>query len=369
MELEAITSSLISHRGHDAATNRMRIRFKHKTLTNGALYEYGNVTARDYADGQTYVSERTGEPSFGAWFQRYIKAYPEHHPCIKIEDPHGEVQGLPFVDALVQSLDRATDFTSQQPIPATTVIEAEPLPADRDALVEKALQLVERARAIVITSPEAYSAAAVTGTAVAAMQVALKKAFYEGDDGITARHQRHKELMAIFNNYNDPLERDKERLRQGMIAYKRAEDAKAAKAAEDERQRLQRIADDEARQRAEDLKLEDAIEAEKRGEPELAQAIIESPALPLAPAYVPPQPIQSAAPKAKGAAHVPNWQWEYVDERGNPVATPRYDLIPAQYKMIDEKGISATVRTSKERTAIPGIRVYDAGNVRFSSKR
>jgi hypothetical protein len=374
MELEAIDSSLISHRGYAPATNKMQLRFVHKKFKFGPLYEYQNITPAMWEDGVTWrndndKSESFGDLSFGQWFIRLIKDNPKF-PFRKIEDAHGDLDKPDTLGQLKASVDATgdtRDFTSQgQVLPA---IEAEPLPEDRDKLIEKAIALQDKVRAIVINSPEAYSAAAVTGTAVAAMQVALKKAFYEGEDGITARFNRHRELTTIYNSYNDPLERDKARLRDGMVNYKREQDRIAAQAADAERARLQKIADEEARQKAEELKKADIQAAKDAGETKLAKQIEKAPALPVAPAFVPPVHVPSAAAPQKGSAHVPQWTFEWTNARGERVEHPDLSLIPAQYITVDEKAIGAAVRATKNRTAIPGVRAYDAGNVRFSSKK
>jgi KTSC domain len=373
MEMELVDSSLIQERGYDPAQQLMNIRFRDKRFTHGAVYQYGNVTEADYEEGcgwrnDNEKSESFGELSFGSWFQRRVKNNPAF-PFRKIEDARNvaEQTALPLNDVLRASIvygEDRIDFTaSGQVLPAE-----EPLPEDREALVEKALQLQEKVRAITINSPEAYAAAAVTGTAVAAMQAALKKAFYEGEDGITARYNRHRELMTIFNSYNDPLESDKNRLRAGMVEYKRQEDAKALRAAREERERLQKIADDEAREKAEALKRLDVQAAKDAGDLKTAKAIEKTPAVPI-PTYVAPVQTQSVATPQKGAAHVPRWEFEFVDERGEPVTEPRLDLIPREYIKIDDKAIGAVVRTLKSRTSIRGIRAFDAGSVRFSSKR
>lgn len=43
MEMHSVSSSQVSHMGHDPQTNTMHVRFH-----NGALYEYQNVTADEH---------------------------------------------------------------------------------------------------------------------------------------------------------------------------------------------------------------------------------------------------------------------------------------------------------------------------------
>ena len=75
MQMEAIDSSLISHRGHDPERQVMTIRFRIKTGAPGSLYEYGNVSAAIYAEACAHK-----EMTFGQYFQRIIKPDPEAVP-------------------------------------------------------------------------------------------------------------------------------------------------------------------------------------------------------------------------------------------------------------------------------------------------
>lgn len=54
------------------------------------------------------------------------------------------------------------------------------------------------------------------------------------------------------------------------------------------------------------------------------------------------------APKVKGVSTRQVWRFEIVDA----------SKVPDQYKIIDEKSIGGVVRSLKERTNIPGVRVY-----------
>lgn len=354
VQLEPVVSSLVSHRGYDPEKRVMYVRFTHKQFKNGPLYSYGNISPVFYAEGCSFT-KADGEVSFGSWITRLVKPNFKDFPYRLIEEANnGSAEPTTL------------DFTSQQPV---EVNQAEELPEDKDELVAKALQLQEQVKAIVINSPEAYQLASRTGVAIASMQKALEKAFYEGPDGITERHTNWKNAIAVFNNYNNPLESDKNRLKEGMKNYRREQDAIAQRAADAERRRLQNIADEDARKRAEELKKLDVQRAIDDGDKKLAKQIEKAAPLPVTPAYVPPQPVQTATPAAKGVAHVEKWVHEYVDERGEPVSEPRIDLIPRQYWMVDEKAIAAAVRSTKGRTNISGVRAYDEGGVRLTSKR
>jgi hypothetical protein len=53
---------------------------------------------------------------------------------------------------------------------------------------------------------------------------------------------------------------------------------------------------------------------------------------------------------------------------GESIDQPDLSLIPQMYLVVDERAIAAAVKRSKGRTAIPGIRAFDAGSVRLKKK-
>lgn len=359
MQMEAIESSLISHRGHNPENRTMYIRFATKTGVPGSLYEYGNISAHLYDEGCNYIHPKTGEISFGSWFGSVIKKDPDAFPYRKLE----EIGGVPVQDDKtrmttgdfakgVLDASLATDFTSGQPLLATIEVA---IPQDPEELKAAALELKSQAAAIVINSPEAYALAAKTGMAIARMRDALEKTFRPG---IQEKHQAWKAELTILNHYDQPLEQDQNRLRSGMIAFSNEQRRKEQEEANRLRQIEQKKADDLAIQKAQELKLSDAIEAEERGEVELRDVILASPALPLAAAYVPPVHVPTSVPSVKGSSQRESWTFEITD----------LALIPREYFVLDEKAIRAVVRSLKGRTSIPGIRAYDEGNVSFSKK-
>lgn len=374
MNMEEIESALISHRGHDASNHILHIRFRTKTGVVGSLYEYGNVSPELYAEGCAYIDDK-GKVSFGQWMNRVVKANPTRFPYrqlelvggVPVDDffAKGKAEAKKYIDAIdVTDNDshEATDFASGQPLPATT---SEPLPENEDELIAKALELQTQAKAIIIRDVVSYSLAETVAVAIARMRDALEKTMRPK---ITALYTPYKAALEILNKYDKPLESDQKRLKEGMTAFKRLEDQKARAEAERIRIERQKEEDAKANERAQQLKLEDAIEAEQRGEPELAQSIMDAPALPLQAAFVAPVYVPSAVQPSKQSTHVPKWEFEWIDENGNPVDFPRLDLIPKEYIKVDDKSIGAVVRTLKNKTNIPGVRAYDAGSVRINKR-
>lgn len=387
--MEAIESALISHRGHDAEKHIMTIRFRTKTGVPGSVYEYANVSPKLYADAIAYKNDK-GEVSFGQFMNRYIKADPKRYPFRKLEEigesstselhPNisdnaipNPAKKSPLDPQWIDGKASMTDFTSGQPLPATTQTVVEPIPTDEEALKtaaeelnKKALTIGEvRRNAIIIGTIEAYELAAVTGNAIARMRAALESTMRPK---IKELYAPYKAALEILNKYDGPLEQDEKRLKEGMRLFKQEQDR--ARIAEQNRIRREQEAEAErvAAATAQQLQLADAIEAEQRGETELAQQIIESKPLPIAPAYIPPVNLPSAITRVAGETHKEDWAFEWVDENGDPVQTPRIDLIPSEYLMIDEKAIAKVVKTLKGRTLIKGVRAYDRGAVSFSKK-
>jgi len=358
--MEEVESSLISHRGHSREDHLLNIRFRTKTGVAGSLYEYGNVTPQLYAEGCEYRNDK-GELSFGQWMNRVIKADPKRFPFRKLE----EIGSIPVAET-------TTDFASGQPLPAT-IAEAEVLPEDEEelkaaaeALNQRALAVGEvRGNAIVITNLDAYNLAVTVGTAIARMRDALEKTMRPK---ITSLYKPYKAALEILNKYDNPLESDEKRLKEGIRLFKLEEDRKRVAESNRIRREQEQEAERVANETAQTLKLSDAVAAEERGEPELAEQILAAPALPIRAAYVPPVNLPSAIIRVAGETHKEDWTYELVDENGDPVQTPRRDLIPDEFWVLDEKAIAKVVKTLKGRTSIRGVRAYDQGAVSFSKK-
>ena len=359
MQMEAVKSSLISHRGYDPEKQILNIRFASKKFIYGSLYSYGNVPPALYAEACAHVNPATGELSFGQFFQQQIKPNDRQYPFRKLEDPHNGEGFLDVADTI--------DFSSQQPLPvaepAAEVLP--PLPEDEQKLLAEAEALAAKTteigklqgNMILIASPEAARLAMTTGMAIARMRDALEKTMRPK---ITELYAPYKAALAILNRYDKPLEEDQNRLRLGLAAYNREQQ----RIAQEEEARLRReqvvAAEAEAKKKAEELQIHDAETAAARGETELADQIISAPALPVAPIYQAPIRVQSAMPRQAGASIKEKWTFEITDEI----------KIPDEYWIVDTKAIEAVVGKMKGRsnTLIPGIRAYDAGTVAFSKR-
>lgn len=395
MNLEPVVSSLISHRGYDPEKQVLHIRFASKTHTNGALYEYGNVAPELFAEGLAHKHSKTGELSFGQWFQQIVKAQDKRFPYRKLEDPHngdGFVgttldfeSGAPVPAVVPQAVEgafaeserikearialdawRSSDQTDKDNRHNTEDAEAELNAAIEEALKAKAEELTAKALAIgplngnliVISSPEAYELAALTGMAIARMRAALETTLRPNID---KAHKVWKAGLAVLNNYDKPLAADQDRLRAGMLEFKRAERKKEL----EEEARLNReqelAAEQLAKEQSVELQLHDAINAESRGEPEIAEIILNSAPMPMSAAFAAPIRVASVVPKVEGTTTKENWQWVAKDE----------SKIPDEYWILDTKAIDKVVKALKDKANITfggGIHAYDAGTVSFSKR-
>jgi hypothetical protein len=247
-----------------------------------------------------------------------------------------------------------TDFT-QDGTPLA-VVDSEPeLPTDPEQLKNAALQLNEQAKAIVIDTPEAYQLAAKTLLAIARMRGGLETTFRPG---IQEKHAAWKAELAVLNYYDKPLEDDEKRLKLGISDFNRREEQKRIAAENEERKRQQKLAEEAAAAQAQEMQLADAIDAEQRGEPEIAEVIMKSAPLPIAPAYVPPVRVASAVPQVKGMIHREDWTWEVED----------MNKVPRKYLILDERALNNEAKTLKGRAEVPGIRFYDRGGVSVSRR-
>ena len=192
-------------------------------------------------------------------------------------------------------------------------------------------------------------------TAIARMRDGLEKALRPEID---RAHKIHAAACAVLNHYDRPLAADAQRLKDGMRDFKKRDDEARLAAERAERQRQQDEADAEAKRKAQELQIGDAIEAESRGETQLAKVIMDSAPLPVAPRYVPPVSYASTVPKVKGVSHVPNWTFEITDET----------KIPRKYLLVNEAALRSEAKTLQGLASVEGVRFYDAGMVRSSKK-
>ena len=234
---------------------------------------------------------------------------------------------------------------------------------------EKAVAIVDEARAVKIVDPKSYMAAGELWKAIREMRKQVNESY---DPIISDARRLHKTAIDRKKAVDSPLE-SAERYVKGQVS---AYDAEQERLRKIEQARLAEIArkEEEARRRAELERLEaerkaeeerilaEAIAAEKAGDNLTAEALTnqaeivsesiqqEKAAIASEPVYVPPVVLPKATPKMQGG---PVYRKVIKFEVINAALIPREYLIPDMIK------IGAMGRTLKTAARIPGIRFYE----------
>jgi len=197
----------------------------------------------------------------------------------------------------------------------------------------QALDLVIQAGNVRVIDSRTYVAAGEWWTRIKLLREKVSETF---NPLVEAAHKTHKLILAKKNEVDGPLEAAQRKIKGMMEFYDREQQAKA-------RAEEQRIAE-EARKAQEERVIEAAVQAEKSGQPELAQTIIDTPVS--TPAVVIPKDV----PKLEnGPTFRTIWKFRIV----------RADLIPRAYLIPDEKKIGQVCRAMKNQANIPGIEVFE----------
>jgi hypothetical protein len=150
-----------------------------------------------------------------------------------------------------------------------------------------------------------------------------------------------KELCQRRDMIADPLEKKKVRAALAVGAYRTGRDE--FKRAEEEKINRERM------KKAEDERLEKAQALQDSGRKEEADEVLEEPI------YTPPA-ILPGAPEVQGTSIRRNWKYRITDP----------NKIPREFMTPDMTKIGMQVRTTKERTNIPGVEVYSEDKAGFS---
>jgi len=218
---------------------------------------------------------------------------------------------------------------------ALKLVETEPVE-------EKALTIVDQAKAVKVTDAETYTAAGSLWKAIGEMIKEVKDTF---DPICEAQHLAHKKAVEKRAKYLDPLTAAQKSVKQLMSSY----DLEQEKIRQAEQRRLEEI----ARKQAEEQALLDAIAAEeeaKRNGATKEEAAQESAAIMEEPIFVAPVVIPKAVPKMQGGpVYRTVTKFRIVNEA----------IIPRQYLVPDMVKIGGVVRALKNQANIPGIEVYE----------
>lgn len=245
--------------------------------------------------------------------------------------------------------------------PALQLVETEPVE-------EKALTIVDQAKAVKVIDSATYTAAGSLWKAIGDMIKEVKDTF---DPICDAAHKAHKQAVEKRSKYLDPLASAQKSVKQLMSAY----DAEQERVRQAEQRRLEEIARKEEAERRlvelerleaerkaeEERALAAAIQLEKLGDmnavddalrvagDKQAEAQQEAAAIQAEPVYIPPVILPKETPKIQGLSFRTAWKYRITTEA----------LIPRQYLIPDEKKIGAVIRASQGKINIPGITPYE----------
>ena len=210
---------------------------------------------------------------------------------------------------------------------------------DAAQVEQKALTELERARALVITTDEAYQEAGSFLRGLKALQKEIDETF---DGAIKAAHLAHKAVVAAKAKHTEPIV-EAERICKGKVAQYQIE---AQARAEAERVRLEA----EAKAKAEAQALAAAVAAEASGDKELAEAIISEP--------VTTAPVKAPAPvKAQGVS-VRDKHCAEVTDLGALSAAIAAGKAPITLVAVDETALRRYAEATRGAMTVPGVRFF-----------
>ncbi|MDH7513518.1 MAG: hypothetical protein QHH14_11290 [Clostridiales bacterium] len=220
-------------------------------------------------------------------------------------------------------------------------------------ITEKAIVLAQEAQSLVVRDQQSANRATELILAGKEMVKRIKDYFSPLKK---AADEAKKKLLEAEKAELQKVEPYVEKLQSSLTAWrleeerKRREAEEAARRAELERKRLEeellRKAE-EARRLEEEKKRVEGEEAARKAREELERRALEEAAAREA-QLIPPPPIPEK-PKTDGLTLRENWSFEIVDE----------SQIPREYLIPDPVKIRRVVQVMKDKTNIPGIRVFN----------
>ena len=185
--------------------------------------------------------------------------------------------------------------------------------------------------ALAVKDKESYVAAAEFLVAVKGFRKRVEDAF---GPMVKATHTAWKAACDLRKTADAPLDKAETILQPALDKFRR----------EQERIRAEKEAklQAEARKRAEDERLAAAIEADKNGKSEEAEALIQ------APVQTPVVVLPKQTVKIEGSKIRRNYKFRVKNAA----------IVPNEYKIVDEVRVGSVVRAMKEQTNIPGIEVF-----------
>ena len=198
-------------------------------------------------------------------------------------------------------------------------------------LESQALSVPEQAKKITISDTASYELAGQIVLRVKDLRKKINDAF---DPIIAKAFATHREAKAQKTKVEAPLIEAESFIKPQIARWEREQEQKRRDAEEKARR--------EAQEKAEQEQLARAEEAEKRGDHEEAEHIIQQPIQP-APVVIPTE-----VPKIKGISIRQNWKARVVDET----------KVPREYLSVDMVKLNGLARAMKDQAKVSGVEFY-----------
>jgi hypothetical protein len=210
------------------------------------------------------------------------------------------------------------------------------------SIEEKAITIIDQARAVKVTDSETYTVAGNLWKAIGDMIKEVKDTF---DPICDAAHKAHKAAVEKRAKYLDPLATAQKNVK-GLMSNYDAEQERIRRA-EQARIEAEMRKKEEERRLQEAIEVEAALKAQGAGKEEIQKetsTILEKPV------SVAPVVLTKATPKIEGGPiYRTIWKARILNEQ----------LIPREYLTPDMVKINAVVRSMKGKTNIPGVESYE----------
>lgn len=209
----------------------------------------------------------------------------------------------------------------------------------QQAVEQQALTVIERARALAVTTGPQYEEAGSFLTQI--VKPMMREIDATFDPIVKSAHEAHKVAVAAKKKIADPVIAAEATVKKAMSAYSFQQEQERRRQEEELRRQAREQAELEAAARAEELAAQ--------GRTAEGLALLEQPV------YVAPVVLPPATPKAQGISTRDNWKFRVVDAKA---IRPEY-LIP------NETLIGQVVRSMKGAAAqvVGGIEVYNEPTV------
>jgi hypothetical protein len=209
-------------------------------------------------------------------------------------------------------------------------VSTQATPATIERQVTEVSQLVTGA---VIRNVEDYRSAGLLSDNIARLRKAIDETF---NPIISKAHAAHAEAIAQKKKFSIPLEAYQRKIDGLILGWDREQEAIRRKAEAELAEKQRQAADDQA--------LAEAEELVRQGEHALAEALLQQ----QAEAPKPVVALPKVTPKLEGFSKRTVWRFRVENA----------ELVPREYMRVDEIKIGGVVRALKDKTKIPGIKVY-----------